>query len=224
MVQVHATKHAFQRPDATRIAALSGAMALNFGALLLLLIPITMPTSPPQQAIDDVLTLVWPEVKPPEEIKPIPPMPEPPPVHHRERVREPVVEQTPEVPPVEDPVIAEPWTPPVPPGPVTEPAGPVDTGPVDVGSSLASINPTPPRYPIRALRQGIEGTVELRILVGANGLPIRVDIGKGSGNRELDNEARRHVLKKWRFQPQVRNGVPVQAWGTVSVVFSLNQG
>ena len=45
-----------------------------------------------------------------------------------------------------------------------------------------------------------------------------------SGNRELDSEAKRHILKKWLFQPAMRDGVAVEAWGTVPVVFTLARG
>ena len=41
--------------------------------------------------------------------------------------------------------------------------------------------------------------------------------------RGLDRAAREHVLKKWRFQPAMQDGVPVQAWGRVPIVFTLGR-
>ena len=72
-------------------------------------------------------------------------------------------------------------------------------------------------------RFGIEGTVMLRILVGTDGTPLQVDIERSSGSRGLDRAAREHVLKKWRFQPAMQDGVPVQAWGRVPIVFTLGR-
>ena len=37
----------------------------------------------------------------------------------------------------------------------------------------------------------------------------------------LDREAVRHVQQRWRFEPAMRDGRPVQAWGLVPIDFSL---
>ncbi len=44
------------------------------------------------------------------------------------------------------------------------------------------------------------------------------------GYRELDEAARRHVLRRWRFQPAMRDGRAVQAIGLVPIEFSLDRG
>ncbi|MET0656400.1 MAG: energy transducer TonB, partial [Pseudoxanthomonas sp.] len=105
------------------------------------------------------------------------------------------------------------------PGPVADP-GPVDTGPVTVGS-LAYVTATAPPYPRVEARAGIGGTVLLKILVDTDGRPLEVVVLESSGNRNLDRSAREHVLKHWLFQPAIRDGQPVQAYGKVPVVFSM---
>jgi periplasmic protein TonB len=222
MVQVHAARHVFERPDATRVAALSGAMALNVAGLLVLLIPISMPTAPPRVE-EPSIEIVFPPIVEPEPIKPVPTMPDAHVIKRPDRVAaQPVVEPVVEAPVFEEATVVEPWTPP--PIEPTTGASVQPTGPVELGSTLRSLNATPPKYPRRALRAGIEGTVHLRILVGRNGVPLEVEVARGSGNRELDSEARRHVLNKWRFQPAMQDGIAVEAWGTVDIEFRLHSG
>ena len=58
----------------------------------------------------------------------------------------------------------------------------------------------PPVYPPRCLRMGIEGTVRVRVLVGEDGRPQEVTIGKSSGESALD-EAAMDAVRNWRFEP-----------------------
>ena len=80
---------------------------------------------------------------------------------------------------------------------------------------------TSPRYPISELKNGVEGTVVLRVLVDIDGKPLDVSIETSSGNRNLDRSALQHVLKTWRFKPAMQNGQAVQAYGLVPIAFSL---
>jgi len=89
-------------------------------------------------------------------------------------------------------------------------------------ATIAYETATPPAYPIIALREGVQGTVLLRVLVDETGKPVQVVILKSSGSRDLDNAARDHVLAAWRFHPAQRDGRAVQAWAQVPVRFSLS--
>ena len=80
---------------------------------------------------------------------------------------------------------------------------------------------TSPRYPINELKNGVEGTVVLRVLVDIDGKPLDVTIETSSGNRNLDRSALQHVLKTWRFKPAMQNGQAVQAYGLVPIAFNL---
>lgn len=78
-------------------------------------------------------------------------------------------------------------------------------------------NPTP-TYPRDALRAGAGGTVMVRAVVDANGVPVDVDVVQRSGHRELDRAALMTV-RKWRFEPALRNGKAVTSTVQVPVDF-----
>lgn len=214
-----------RRPDPGRIAGIAGALLLNGAALMLMLAPLGSPgTAPaPQKGLEGE----W------FEPRPLPPPP-PPPIVPVQRVPTPAA-------PTAEPRRAvvprpEPATPPLVEG-GTLPADPLPpleagTGNVDVapapgpatGMQLAYAEASSPPYPRDALRSGHQGTVVLQVLVGVDGRPLEVVVETGSGYRELDEAARRHVLRRWRFQPAMRDGRPVQAIGLVPIEFSLDRG
>lgn len=210
------------RPELPRILALAAAIAVHAFALLLLLIPMATPL--PQIAVDDDPDVIWiaPEKKIVEEE--VIERAKPKPVTHER-----TVEKTPDtvIPKHETPVIidngtmaaeAEPaLTPTFDRSAATEAA---DTGPISVGS-LGYITATPPPYPRVDARVGTQGTVMLKVLVGVDGKPIEVAIQQSSGSKSLDRSAREHVLKHWLFQPAMRDGKAVRAYGVVPVVFSM---
>jgi protein TonB len=70
------------------------------------------------------------------------------------------------------------------------------------------------------LRRGIQGEVLLRILVGADGRPEKIEIEKSSGHREFDRSAMQ-AAKNWKFNPGVRDGVAYAGWALVPVRFTL---
>lgn len=85
---------------------------------------------------------------------------------------------------------------------------------------LKPLHVKPPTYPPRCLRHGIEGRVEVRALVGENGRPQEVTLGKSSGDALLD-QAAMDALWHWRFEAARRDGVPVRVWAIVPVEFKL---
>jgi len=85
---------------------------------------------------------------------------------------------------------------------------------------MKPIDTRPPVYPPRCLRLGIEGTVRVRVLVGEDGRPQEVTVGKSSGESALDNAAM-DAVRTWRFEPARHNGVPVRAWAIIPVEFKL---
>ncbi|HSX59503.1 MAG TPA: energy transducer TonB [Tahibacter sp.] len=104
------------------------------------------------------------------------------------------------------------------PGPVAPPAGPVETAPSALG--YKSMKQVP--YPAIAKRQRLEGTVLLRVLVGPDGVPQRIDIERSSGHNVLDRAAKEAVMT-WRFEPGTRNGEPFAAYGLVPIAFRLTE-
>lgn len=106
-------------------------------------------------------------------------------------------------------------TPPAP----TQPAAP--TGPVDAGDlSSKMIAGDPPRYPIESRRKREQGTVWLSVLVGTDGRVSDISVARSSGFGRLDDAALAAV-RRWRWSPTMRGGVPVMVRGTVDIPFVL---
>lgn len=201
-----------------RSSALSATMAFHAAVFLLLLAPPVLrqiaPVLPPTPLAVQVKT---PEPPP----KPLPVLDPPKPPLLKRVPPAPV----PVVPPHADvPVVTAEPTPMSEPPP-TAPAGPaadiapVDTAPTPLGYATRHAVP----YPALAKRRGEQGTVLLRVLIGSDGVPQRVEIERSSGSATLDRAAR-EAVQTWRFTPGTRNGVPYVAWGLVPIAFRLDAG
>lgn len=208
-----------ERPNATRIAAYSGAIAVNAIALLLLLMPITTPQPIALPDADPPFVWIVPDKAP--EVVPIVSPRQPP----RPRNTEPAVRPQPQanVAPTTGPVIVEQGREAIAPvidtvveSTTIQPA----TDPIAAVRLEYAAAPAP-AYPRDALRMRLEGTVLLQVLVGIDGRPLDVQVQASSGHRQLDEAARRQVLKRWMFRPAMRDGRAVQAIGLVPVAFAL---
>ncbi len=81
---------------------------------------------------------------------------------------------------------------------------------------------TPPLYyPPVALRQRIEGTVELNVLVDDRGVVTDAQIVTSAGGRAGLDEAAVDNAKKRRYRPATKDGVPVKVWMPLRVQFRL---
>ena len=207
------------RPDLSRVLGIAAVIAVHAFAFMLLLIP--MATPPLRQAISEGMEMIWIKPKPQViEDKAIEDKPKT--VVPSTTISKPEDQVRPKLDPpviVEGGSVATNNSGATDPGPVVD-AGPVDTGPVTVGT-LAYVKAPPPNYPRAEIRNGVGGTVLLRVLVDVDGRPLEVVVLDSSGNRNLDRAARENVLKNWLFQPAMRDGQPVQAYGKVPVVFSV---
>lgn len=151
-----------------------------------------------------------PKVEPP---KPTPPKQQPkqaqvlPQIQQSESLPSTVGEST-EAPIAVAPVASEP-APPAPEPVVTLPVG-----------HAGYLNNPLPEYPPQAIRQGWQGTVQLRVLVLANGTAGTIEIRKSSGRKILDDEAI-VTVKKWLFSPAKRGDTPIDYWYTLPVEFLL---
>lgn len=210
--------HLLERPDPTRIAAYSGAIAINAIALLLLLMPMSAPPPVPAPAAHLTMSWVVPDKKPeivrvvvPQKAAPQKPQPATRPqprasiavadapviVDHGSEVISPVIDTV---------AVAD---------TVAPPARPIAAVRLEYASAPA------PAYPRDALRMRLAGTVLLQVLVDTDGRPLDVQVQASSGHRQLDEAARKHVLKRWLFRPAMQDGRAVQAIGLVPVAFAL---
>lgn len=163
-----------------------------------------------------------PKPAPPPPPKPAPrapaPRPAPMPVATPDRTPAPnaptgVVEPQPPAPPIQAPA--------APPAPAPAPPAPPAPPQIDLPSSDAAyLNNPKPTYPAISKRLGEQGKVVLRVLIGTDGLPQKVEISKSSGFDRLDRQAQEAVMR-WRFVPGKRNGVPETMWNLVPVNFVL---
>lgn len=199
-----------------RVGAFSGTLSLHVLAVALLLVPPTAARLLQRPAADPVIvTLIDPEPIPP----PPPKMPEPAVRPHPAPLprRVPIANVTPPLPPIAD-MQSSIRADPSPPGPVQDvPAPPADTAP----TPLAYLTRTRIPYPHIAAQRHEQGTVILRVLVGADGLPQRVEIEHSSGSRALDDAARAAV-GRWTFQPGTLGGARSAMWARVPIAFRLD--
>ena len=94
------------------------------------------------------------------------------------------------------------------------------------GTSLAHAdygNNPPPAYPAIARRRDQQGTVTLRVLIGADGGVERAEIAESSGFDALDDSALETVRRRWRFVPARRDRTPVESWVLVPIRFTLTE-
>ena len=78
----------------------------------------------------------------------------------------------------------------------------------------------PPVYPKDAQKKGIEGTVDLRVLVTEQGTVDKVEITSSSGHSDMDRAAV-DAAKRTRFRPAIRNGERVAMWINYPIQFAL---
>lgn len=91
--------------------------------------------------------------------------------------------------------------------------------PNDVDSSYARMGR--PAYPEQAIANKESGTVLLRVLVGADGLPKQVEIERSVS--ALIDQSAVEAVKQWAFNPAQRQGKPVEGWVLVPITFSLDE-
>lgn len=219
--QATALHQAIARIQPSRIFGIAGAITLNAAALMLLLVPVSapMPVTPKEEVIDWVLPLKK-ETPPPIPVEV--PITKPQPVRNTTPVpinpptQQPVLDQEVIVPDGSE------YVPPnnIEPTPDIGPTQPTNPGPLP-STRLEYASAPAPIYPREAMLDGIEGTVLLKVLVDVDGKPLSVEIERSSGNRRLDDAARRKVLRKWMFRPAIRDGQAIQVFGMVPVSFSL---
>jgi len=103
-----------------------------------------------------------------------------------------------------------------------EPAPPPSPAPVKPAfGGIGYKNNPEPEYPAQAVRQGLQGTVILRVRVLADGSADSVEVLKTSGKRILDDAAIATV-QRWQFAPSTRGDEPIDGFATVPIEFKLD--
>lgn len=209
-----------------RSVVLAAVLALHLGVGLWLAAPVSFAPDPVAPDPAPPITRFEADVLPahkPETLRTPPPLIPP----TRERLEKTTPTPVPIAVSVQaEPVDTAPWSEPVlvstgiTEGPATAASSASDG---DLASPLAYDTASPPPYPRDSAMRGHQGTVTLRVLVDPSGRVLRVEIERGSGHRELDLAAQRHVRRFWRFHPARQQGVPMAAWALVPIHFSLDR-
>jgi len=77
-----------------------------------------------------------------------------------------------------------------------------------------------PDYPPSLRREGLEGSVTVRITIDERGRVIAVEQVRAT-NSAFFEETKRQALREWRFKPATRDGVAIRAEQTMTVHFQL---
>jgi protein TonB len=180
----------------------------------------------PAQVLAEFITPPAPEAKEPPPPVPPPPKPVPRQPVVRQQAPRPVAKPDPLPAPnapmgvaeaVPAPVTEAPPTPAAPPAPPSPPAPPR----IELPSSNAGyLNNPKPTYPAISRRLGEQGKVVLRVFIDAEGNPQQIEIRQSSGYERLDQQAL-DAVRRWRFVPGKRNGVPEAMWNIVPINFVL---
>jgi protein TonB len=75
-----------------------------------------------------------------------------------------------------------------------------------------------PTYPPQALSRGLEGEVRVRITVDTQGRVADAQVLSGTPPGVFD-QAAVNAVRKWRFEPVVKGGRPIEASGATTIRF-----
>jgi len=92
---------------------------------------------------------------------------------------------------------------------------------VEMPSSTAEHLHNPaPEYPRKSAAYGEQGQVMVRVFIGADGVPQKVELQTSSGFARLDKAGMDSVMR-WRYVPGKRGGVAEAMWFLQPIIFKL---
>lgn len=101
--------------------------------------------------------------------------------------------------------------------PPAKPPEPVTVGPEPDPRYAGNFQPP---YPPQLLRTGIEGKAVVKVLIGTDGRVKQVAIVSADDPLFAD-ASERQALRRWRFKPATRDGVPIESWKQMTVRFEI---
>lgn len=110
---------------------------------------------------------------------------------------------------------------PAPPAPAPAPPAPPAPPRIELPSSNADyLNNPRPAYPALSKRLGEQGKVVVRVFIETSGTASKAEIAQSSGFDRLDQTAL-DTVRRWRYVPGKRAGVPEAMWFNVPINFVL---
>ncbi len=77
-----------------------------------------------------------------------------------------------------------------------------------------------PAYPPGMIREEVEGSVTVRVLIGTDGRVKAVET-VASDHQAFFEATRTQAFKRWRFKPATKDGVAVESWQQLTVRFLI---
>ncbi len=100
-------------------------------------------------------------------------------------------------------------------------AAPAVTAPVvQASENIMPLVRIPPRYPRSAARRNLEGVVKVAFTITKNGLVRDAKVVLSEPEGVFDRAALK-AISKWKFNPKVVNGQPVEQAATQEIEFTL---
>ncbi|MFO7962633.1 MAG: energy transducer TonB [Desulfobacterales bacterium] len=90
----------------------------------------------------------------------------------------------------------------------------------DIDKPISPLAQVPPVYPMRARRLGIEGWVQVKLLVSEKGEVEQVEITE-SDPKGVFEDSVISCVQNWRFSPGTLYGEPVKTWVQTTIRFNL---
>lgn len=90
----------------------------------------------------------------------------------------------------------------------------------EIDGPLTALTRTPPLYPYRAKRMGLEGWVKVRFIVNENGHTEDIRIIEARPG-DVFNKSVIQCISGWRFKPGTVEGVPVKTLVSTTIKFEL---
>ena len=90
----------------------------------------------------------------------------------------------------------------------------------ELRTAKAKANCSPPSYPRRSVINNEQGITHLRLLISTEGRVKESVITESSGYDRLDRAAV-DALSSCEFEPEVKDGVPIESWGKLRYVWRL---
>jgi protein TonB len=91
----------------------------------------------------------------------------------------------------------------------------------DVDTKPKIIRQMPVNYPSLAKRNGVEGRVVVRVLIGKKGKAEEMKVVASEPEGIFDENALKS-LKYWQFRPGILNGELVPTWVSIPLTFKLD--
>jgi TonB family protein len=79
-----------------------------------------------------------------------------------------------------------------------------------------------PNYTSEAMRQKVQGTVEVEVIVGTDGTVTRARITRSLDSILGLDDSALQAARQWTFRPAQLNGEPVAVWSTLVLDFRLH--